>query len=150
MPDEKKITLVVPEPGDIDPGDRPITPLFIEPEGATPGREVPGFFIIQIDGEPIKPQTPSADTPWLPRQFLSLDAVHDWLRSTYGWKNPLPVTSRVRIEETGPRDFPAIWGANRRIGRKSVVVRVRYLGSFKYWDGRRVDPTKVGTSREFN
>lgn len=145
----KTIKLVMPEPGDIDPGDRPIKTLFIEPEGATPGREVPGFFMIQIDGEPIKPENASPDNP-LPRQFLSLDAVHDWLRNTYGWKNPLPVTSHIRITDTGPRDFPAVWGATRKIGRKSVVIRVRYLGSFLYWDGRRVDPTKVGTANEFN
>jgi hypothetical protein len=29
-----------------------------------------------------------------------------------------------------------------------VQVRVRYLGGFAYWSGRRVDPTKVGTAQE--
>jgi hypothetical protein len=148
MPD--KIRLVVPEPDIDDPGDDPITPILISPEGADPNREVPGFFIIQIDGESIKMENPPTDKPWMPRQFLSLDAVHTWLRETYGWKVPLRVTSHVRITERGARDFPAVWGAERRIGKKQVRVRVRYLGSFRYWDGRRVDPTKVGTSREFN
>jgi hypothetical protein len=147
---KKVIHLVLPQQ-DITPDDgKPVTPMFIRPEGATPGREVPGFFIIQIDGDPIKSSTKPSnpDFPWLPKQFLSLDAVHDWLRETYGWKTPLHVTSFMKVD--GTRDFPVIWGADRRIGRKKVQVRVRYLGSFAYWDGRRVDPTKVGTRMEFN
>lgn len=150
----KTINLVVPEP-DIDVGDKPVTPIFISPEGADPDREVPGFFVIQIAGEYVWPDGHDANardepgaTPVMPRQFLSLDAVHAYLRERYGWKVPLVVTSRVRIREGGPREFPAIWGAERKKGRKRVQVRARYLGSFAYWDGRPVDPTKVGTARE--
>ena len=142
----RKINLIVPNP-DIDPGDEPITTLFISPEGADPDREVVGFFIIQIDGEPIRPD--GSDGP-LPRQFLSLDAVHAYLREQYGWKVPLHVTTYSAIEKRGARDFPTIWGGDRKIGRKRVQVRVRYLGSFRYWSGRLVDPTKVGTVWENN
>jgi hypothetical protein len=155
MSDKKIIRFVVPEP-EPEFADKELSGLvFISPEGADPNREVPGFFIIHINGEPIWPgdgRRPSEDDdkPTMPRQFLSLDAVHGFLRETYGWKAPLRVTTYTRISESGPRDFPAIWGADRRIGRKRAQIRVRYLGSFLYWDGRRVDPTKVGTSREFN
>jgi hypothetical protein len=144
----KPIHLVIPEP-DLDPGDKPVKTLFISPEGADPDREVPGFFIIQFNGEPIWPDGSTPDKR-LPRQFLSLAAVHAYLCEQFGWKAPLRVTTHIQIERGGPRDFPAIWGADRRIGKKHVQVRVRYLGSFKYWDGRRVDPTKVGTAQEIN
>jgi len=60
------------------------------------------------------------------------------------------VTSYVQFTPGRPRDFPAVWGAERKIGKKRVRVRVRYLGSFAYWNGRRVDPTTVGTARENN
>ena len=150
----KSIHLVVPEP-DSDPGDKPVEAVFISPDGADPDREVPGFFIIQIDGEPIWPGDGSkpADHPdlkrMMPRQFLSLDAVHTYLRDQFGWKIPLRVTSYVPTSRQGPRDFPAVWGAGTgRSARSTAKVRARYLGSFAYWNGRRVDPTKVGTARE--
>ena len=138
----KVINLVVPEP-DFDPGDGPIEARFISPEGADPDREVAGFFIIQLNGKPVWP-----DGAKLPQQFLSLDAVHAYLREQYGWKIPLRVTTYQKIDKDGERDFPVIWGADRKIGKKPVQVRVRYIGSFRYWNGRLVDPTKVGTSRE--
>lgn len=140
-----KIRLIVPDP-DIDPGTGPIKTLFISPEGADPDREVPGFFIIQLNGEPIRSAGESDKR--LPRQFLSLAAVHAYLREQYGWTVPLRVTSYALIDRGGKRDFPVIWGADRKIGKQHVQVRVRYLGSFRYWDGRLVDPTKVGTPQE--
>jgi hypothetical protein len=148
------ITLVMPEPDlpEADIGDKPITPLFMYPEGKVEGRETPGFFIIQLDGKPILPVEPVPGIPdGMPKTFLSLNAVHEYLRVTYGWTIPLRVTTFLRIEQRGKKDFPAVWGARRRLSDGvSVIVRVRYLGSFLYWDGRRVDPTVVGTSREFN
>lgn len=142
----KPIQLIVPEP-DYDPGDEPIETLFISPEGADPDREVPGFFVIQIDGVYI---LADENTKSLPKQYPSLDAVHFYLREKYGWKIPLRVTTYVQTRKKGPRDFPAIWGAERKIGKKRVLIRARYIGSFRYWSGRPVDPRKVGTSAEFN
>ena len=151
---KKPIHLVVPE-SNLDPGDEPVQTLFISPEGSDPDREVPGFFIIQINNEPVwpgdgsKPNNDSGDTPVMPRQFLSLDAAYQYLREKYGWKTPMKVTSYVKTQHNGARDFPAIWGADRKLNRnKTVPVRIRYLGSFRYWDGRLVDPTKVGTRAE--
>lgn len=150
----RPIRLVVPG-SDIDPGEEPVETLFIHPDGATPGREVPGFFIIQIDGKPVWPgdgHAPSdaAKAPALPRQFLSLDAVHAYLQDQYGWTVPLRITNYAATRRGGPREFPVIWGAERRIGKRRAQIRARYLGSFCYWDGRPVDPAKVGTTREFN
>lgn len=142
----KVINLIVPEP-DFDPGDKPIKTLFISPEGADPDREVPGFFIIQLDGKPVQPENSTPEDA-LPQQFLSLAAVHAYLRERYGWTVPLRVTSYTRITKGGARDFPVIWGADRKLGNKRVQVSVRYLGSFRYWNGSRVDPTKVGTAQE--
>lgn len=142
----KPTQFFVPEP-DHDPGDEPIEILSIPAEGADPDREVPGFFFIQINGVYI----PADDnTTSLPKQFPSLDAVHFYLREKYGWKIPLHVTTYMQTRNNGPRDFPAIWGAERRIGKKRALVRARYIGSFRYWSGRPVDPRKVGTSAEFN
>ena len=149
----KNIRLVVADPDreHADVGDKPIETTFISPEGADPNREVPGFFIIQLNGETVKMANPPPDQPWMPRQFLSLDAVYEWLRETYGWTTPLRIIGRVQIEPRAPQDFPAVWGAERRdVKRNKIRVRVRYLGSFHYWNGRRVDPTKVGTKQEFN
>src|SRR3954470_750580 len=115
----RPIRMVVPEP-DFDPGDKPVTPLFISPEGADPDREVPGFFVIQINGEYVwpdgkKPESGDGEKPPMPRQFLSLDAAYMFLKKEYGWKTPMAVTSYVRTETGGRRDFPAIWGGERRL-----------------------------------
>lgn len=149
----RKIELIIPDPGPDapKPGDNPPGVLLIDPEGATPGREVPGFFVLAIDGvHVLSDKKPDGDAPRLPRQFLSLRAVQDYLDNHYGTGNPLRVRQWLAIERGGPTDFPAIWVGTRGKGKDRKSVTVRYLGSFRYWDGRRVDPTKVGTTEEFH
>lgn len=148
-----KIPLIIPDPDPDDvpkPGEPPPKVLLISPEGATPGREVPGFFIITIDGDHVLSETTMHEGSPLPRQFLSLDAVNAYLDERYGTAPPLHVRQYLRITRNGPTDFPAIWNGTRGKGKGRKQVTVRYMGSFRYWDGRRVDPTKVGTPREFN
>lgn len=148
----KSIMIMPAVDADFDPGDKPITPLFVELAGADPDREVPGFFIIQIDGKPIWPH--GADHPEdekrpVPQQFPSLKAVHAFLQDRYGWRVPLHVTHYAKTSDI--TRCPVVWGAFRRLrSGKRVTVRSSYLGSFYYWSGRPVDPTRVGTAAEFN
>jgi hypothetical protein len=148
-----RIPLLVPEidPEDVPEPGEPVTPLLIWPEGMTPGRETPGFFVVRLNGEWLWPDTAPPDgQPQLPRQFLSLDAVHSYLTERYGAAPPLRLVKRVPIAQNGRADFPVVWAGTRGKGKARVPVRVRYIGSFRYWDGRLVDPTKVGTAQEFH
>ena len=141
----KRIDLIVPDPTDAPEPGESVTPLFIEPEGRVPGRETPGFFVVRIAGEWVYPETEKS----LPRQFLSLAAVNEFLTDRYGPAPPLRVSKYIDIDGA-TLNFPAIWMGTRGKGKNRATVQVRYIGSFRYWDGRRVDPTKVGTSYEFN
>lgn len=145
----RKLVIPDPDPALLPEPGQPVEMLFIDPEGATPGREVAGFFIITFDGVPVMPDRPVGN-PDLPRQFLTLDAVNAYVRERSGQQPPLRVRHYVRLDRAGAKDFPVIWGGERRIDGRRVTVEARYLGSFYYWDGRRVDPTKVGTRNEFN
>jgi len=146
----KRIDLIIPEVDaeNAPHAGEPVRPLLLEPEGATPGRETPGFFVLKINGQWVRSATTS--DPPLPRQFLSLDAVHAYLLERYGKAPPLRVAKYLMIESNGLNDFPAVWAGTRKSDKMRVPVRVQYIGSFRYWDGRRVDPYKVGTSQEFN
>lgn len=149
--DPVRLVIPSPDPDDLPESGEKVTFLAIEPEGATPGRETPGFFILRIAGEWVMPETPpKSGEPEMPRQFLSLDAVHAFLFDRYGKAPPLTVWRRLAIQQNAPKDFPAIWRGTRGTGKKRVPVETRYIGSFRYWDGRRVDPNKVGTKNEFN
>lgn len=131
----KPIALIVPDPDPADlpkPGEK-VTLLAIAPEDATPGRETPGFFILRIAGEWVMPETPRKNAePQMPRQFLSLDAVHAFLFDRFGKAPPLPVWRRSAITENGPKDFPVIWKGTRGKGKSRVTVETRYVGSFRY------------------
>jgi hypothetical protein len=67
----------------------------------------------------------------------------------YGPSPPLKISKYVD-PDADTRRFPVTWSGTRGKGKQRVTIQVRYIGSFRYWDGRRVDPTKVGTSYEFN